>query len=172
MTRPRRYAVAGDPVPEKFEVTKEDILAVLGQWDPKRLGHAVRSKKEIFVSCAQAATTERNWNVPEITWARRIIDVPAAERLLEKMLKDGLVFAHNGPEWYAIGLPSAGLAANGLYYAGPEGNAAITARGDEKREREQFEKATEMAVAALVAENQERYSELLTAILDDLKAKA
>jgi hypothetical protein len=172
MTRPRRYAVGGDPVPEKVEVTKEDILAVLGKWDPKRLGNAVMSKTDIFVSCAQAATTERNWNVPQITWARRVINVPAAERLLEKMFKDGLVFAHNGPEWYAIGLPSAGLAANGTYYACAESNAAIMARGDEKRDRERFEKATEMAVAALIAENQERYSALLSALLEDLKTMA
>jgi hypothetical protein len=172
MSRPRRYAVAGVPVPEKVEVTKEDILAVLGKWDPKRLGNAVMSKTDIFVACAQAATAERDWNVPQITWARRVINVPAAERLLEKMFKDGLVFAHNGPEWYAIGLPAAGLAANGNYYACAESNAFITARGDEKRDRERFEKATEMATAALIAAHQQEYSELLASILDDLKAKA
>jgi hypothetical protein len=172
MSRPRRYPVGGDPVPEKVEVTKEDILAVLGKWDPQRLSHAVMSKKDIFVACAQAATADRNWNVPEITWARRVIDVPAAERLLEKMFKDGLVFAHNGPEWYAIGLPSAGLAANGLYYACAESNAAITARGDEKRDRERFEKAAEMAVAALIAAHQEEYSALLANTLEALRTEA
>jgi hypothetical protein len=154
-------------VAEKVEVTKEDILAVLDAQ-----GQTVLSKTDIFVACARRVDNDQNWNVPQITWARRVIDVPAAERLLEKMLKDVQVHVNNGPGWYRTGLPSAGLTSNGAYYASPTSYAAIKARGDVKRDKERFDKATEMAMAALVAAHQEEYSEMLAKTLESLRVEA
>jgi hypothetical protein len=164
VSRPRRYPVGGDSLPEKVEVTKEQILDYLNRHRPK-----VSSRPDLIVGVARTIQPEWNYHVPEMTFARKIIEVPAAERLLEKMLQDGLVHAYNGPEWYEIGVPSAGLMASAKYYASPDSYAAFKAIGDRRREEARFAKATELATAALIAAHQQEYSELLQKTLASLQ---
>jgi hypothetical protein len=163
-TRARRYPVGGDALPEKVEVTKEMILEALNDHAPK-----VSSRPDLIIAVAKAVQPEWNYRVPQMTFARKVIDVPAAERLLARMLVDDQVHAYNGPEWYAIGVPSAGLMASAQYYASPESYEHFKAVGDRRKEEARFAKATELATAALIAAHQQEYSELVQKTLASLQ---
>jgi hypothetical protein len=163
-TRARRYPVGGDALPEKVEVTKEMILEVLNKYGPK-----VYSRTDLMVQVAQAVEPNQDYHTSLISWARKVIDVPAAERLLARMLVDDQVHAYNGPEWYAIGVPSAGLMASAQYYASPENYEHFKAIGDRRKEEARFAKATELATAALIAAHQQEYSDLVQKTLASLQ---
>jgi hypothetical protein len=165
-TRARRYPVGGEQLPEKVELTKDQLLETMGDTP------MVWSKKQVIVGAAQELFPElRNAYADEqYSKARQVVQVPAAERLLEKMVKDGLLVAKNGPDWYETGLPAAGLSAHAIYYATAPVAAQITARGDEKKDAARFAKATELATAALIAAHQQEYSELVQRTLSSLQS--
>jgi hypothetical protein len=163
-SKPRRYPVGGIQIEEKREVTKTEILAVLEAENTRLM-----SRAELFVAIARRHK-EQDWSNPNpLSWARTIIAVPAGERLLEKMVQDGQVVSRGGGEWVALG--ETGFPANGVYYTSLDKAGLIDKAAEEKRDKKRFEKAVELATAALVAQYQERYSELLHATLADLKAK-
>jgi hypothetical protein len=159
-SKPRRYPVGGDLAPEKVEVTKTEIFAAL------EAGTRVRSKREILVLCARAHATmdaSRAFTVDELSWARKIIDVPAAERLLDKMVKDAQVVSRLGGEWLSLGIGS--LPANGVYYTTPERAEKVDQRAQERRDAKRLKAAQERATKALTLEYSERFLELVTQYL-------
>lgn len=156
-SKPRRYPVGGDPVAEKHEVTKEEILALF-----RDLACAVRSQREIIMPFARRHLRDHpgvKITVNDLTWARQVIDFPAAGRLLEKMVKDGLIVARGGGEWVSLGV--GGCQAHGTYYALREHAEFLDRRAEGKRAMRRREEAAERATRTLVSENYERYKELI-----------
>jgi hypothetical protein len=103
------------------------------------------------------------FTVDELSWARRIIDVPAAERLLDKMVKDAQVVSRLGGEWLSLGIGS--LPANGVYYTTPTRAEAVEQRARDRRDAARLKAAQERATEALVIEYPERFRELVVQFL-------
>lgn len=145
MSRPRRYPVDGDPGPipaDKPVPTKEQFLIVL---DSAREGVLARAHMLVAAARLYGMEPPGQRRHEAITWARTVIDYPAAERLLDRMEQDGLIVGRESWEWAEAGHRFGGAQARTTYFMSARRAQALLERNEKHRDEALWQQAATAA---------------------------
>ncbi len=167
MTRARSYPVVGQPLTtvaaEKPTPTKEQILLVL---DSART--VLITKPQALLACAQLFGLPDD-TTATVSWARRTMDYPAAERLFDRMASDGLIVGKLAHEWRDSGYTSGYLQVGTTYYVTARRALAIQERNEQHNDEALWEQAREAALQALAKSHPEQFAGMTQQIYDQLR---
>jgi len=133
MSRARRYPVGGDPGPipaDKPVPTKNQILVIVDSArDPM-------TRPAILLAAARLFDVQPpGQRAEEATrWARRVMNYPAAERLLDRMEIDELITGSEAWEWAQVGHPIGGAQARTTYFFTARQALALRGRNEHHRD--------------------------------------
>lgn len=116
MSRARRYPVGGDPGPipaDKPVPTKQQFLTIL---DCARDHTLTRAHLLVAGARLYGIQPPDQRQHEAITWARTVINYPAAEQLLEGMERDGLIVGRQAWQWAELGHRFGGAQARTTYF--------------------------------------------------------
>lgn len=136
MSRARQYPVAGDPGPipaDKPTPTRDQLLMIL---DIARTG--VMTRPELLLSAARLfgiQPAEQRSN-EATAWARKVMDYPATERLIERMDQDGVIVGREAWEWAEVGHRIYGAQARTTYFMTARRAAELTEQHEKHRDDE------------------------------------
>ncbi|MFE2934974.1 hypothetical protein [Streptomyces sp. NPDC059278] len=169
MSRVRQHAVGGlppEPPAEKPTPTKEQILTVLDTGP-----QPVATKHQALLACARLYGLQegRMTAAQGLSWARSVINYPAAENLFDKMILDFLIVGREAWAWKEAGLELSGTQAGAVYYATARRAVAVDDKKATVRDEEVWRQAGELASSMLVTRHREEYERLRGQAYDSLR---
>lgn len=103
---------------------------------------------------------------PDTSWARTVIDYPAAERVFEKMTQQGLLVGKLAHEWACLGVRTY-LQNRTAYYATARIASEIQDSYEGLLDRTQWDQAEQMAFRALASLHPEEFRMLTQGFYED-----
>lgn len=168
MIRARRYPFPGEggaPAEAKPTPTKEQILVIL---DSSRT--PVMTRPAVLVACARLFAMPPQHERAHESWARGVMDYPAAQRLFDRMVGDGLLVAHPALRWKEAGV--AYLQPGAVYYATARRALAIQETLTAQQDEELRGRAEEAARRALARRHPAQFQRLVEESYAALRAGA